>query len=123
MMQCNLVKGGVRKTDMSRKEDTDRTKRDRILAAAVEVLLGEGYEAASMEVVAKRAGASRRTLFNQFETKEALFSAAVERFWSRLPIVEIATGQEALGDPAIGLTRIGQTIADFWAPPASIALA
>src|SRR5258705_8505931 len=98
-MQCNLVKTGMRKAGMSRKEECDRTKRDSILDAAVEVLLGEGYEAASMEVVAKQAGVSRRTLFNQFETKEALFSAAVERYWSRLPIVEIATGQEALNDP------------------------
>jgi len=101
---------------MSPRSETERGKRNK-------VLLSEGFGAASMELVAKRAGASRRTVFNQFATKDALFSAALERFWSRMPMVQIAAEQETLDDPAIGLTRIGQTIAEFWAPPASIALA
>ena len=108
---------------MASGSETERNKRNEILDAAVDVLLSEGFEAASMELVAKRASVSRRTVFNQFATKDALFSAALERFWSRMPMVRIAGEQESLDDPAIGLTRIGQTIAEFWGPPASIALA
>jgi AcrR family transcriptional regulator len=108
---------------MAQKGDTGRPRRHDILDAALEILLEQGYEATTMDSVAHRAGVARRTLFNQFETKEALFSAAIERVWARAPIIEIVTGCEALEDPATGLTRIGRAIAEFWAPPAAVALA
>lgn len=87
------------------------------------VLLTQGYDAASMDDIAASAGVSRRTLFNQFSTKEVLFEKAIEYFWSRLPVVQLSTTQEALADPQTGLMQIGLAIADFWAADTSIKLA
>lgn len=96
-------------------------KRDAILEAATRVFLTHGYEGTSMDLVAKEAGAARRTVYNQFESKEALFSAAVERVWRDFPVVEITADREALADPAIGLGRLGKAIVDFWEPPIAVA--
>ncbi|MFS8049452.1 TetR/AcrR family transcriptional regulator [Rhizobium sp. BR 314] len=96
-------------------------KRDAILEAAMRVFLAHGYEGASMDLVAKESGAARRTVYNQFESKEALFSAAVECVWRDFPVVEIAADMEALRDPAIGLGRLGKAVVDFWEPPVAVA--
>jgi len=96
-------------------------KREAILEAATRVFLAHGYEGASMELVAKESGAARRTVYNQFESKEALFSAAVESVWRDFPVVEITADKEALRDPAIGLGRLGKAVVDFWEPPVAVA--
>ncbi len=49
---------------------------DRVLAAAFDVFCESGYRA-SIDVVAKRAGVARQTIYNNFPSKEALFSAAM----------------------------------------------
>ncbi len=98
------------------------TKRDAILAAATRVFLRHGYEGTSMELVAQEAGAARRTLYNQFpDGKEALFHAVVERVWRAFPVLDITTDAAALADPELGLKRIGEAVAAFWAPSLSIA--
>lgn len=53
------------------------TKLAKILAAAKEVFLEHGYAAASMDLVAKRAQASKTTLYTRFPSKEALFAATI----------------------------------------------
>jgi TetR/AcrR family transcriptional regulator, mexJK operon transcriptional repressor len=50
---------------------------ERILAAATELFLAEGYGATSIEAVAERARISKRTLYDRFEDKPALFAAVV----------------------------------------------
>lgn len=55
-------------------------KRAQILAAAVEVFCEEGYDVASMDRVAERAGASKRTVYNHFGSKEALFEEVLGQF-------------------------------------------
>ena len=96
-------------------------KRDAILDAATRVFLAHGYEGASMDLVAKESGAARRTVYNQFESKEALFAAAVQRVWRDFPVVEITADGEALRDPVVGLGRLGKAIVDFWEPPIAVA--
>lgn len=98
------------------------SKRDTILAAASLVFISHGYEGASMELVAQKAGAARRTLYNQFpDGKRQLFHAVAERMWRSFPVMDIATDEDALTDPAAGLRRIGYGIVDFWSPPLAIA--
>lgn len=53
-------------------------KRKAILEAASRAFREEGYESASMDRIAKLAGASKRTVYNHFGSKEALFQAVVE---------------------------------------------
>ncbi|HEY3785834.1 MAG TPA: TetR/AcrR family transcriptional regulator [Steroidobacteraceae bacterium] len=52
---------------------------DRILDAATELFLNEGYGSTSIEAVATRAGISKRTFYHRFDDKAALFAAVVHR--------------------------------------------
>jgi TetR/AcrR family transcriptional regulator, regulator of autoinduction and epiphytic fitness len=59
---------------------TDR-KRSAIIDAAIDEFRTAGYEATSMDRIAARAGASKRTVYNHFPSKEALFAAILHRLW------------------------------------------
>ena len=53
-------------------------RRDRIVWAAKLVLLEKGFDAASMDDVAARAGTTKPTVYAHFNSKDELFSAVVE---------------------------------------------
>nr|WP_310617483.1 TetR/AcrR family transcriptional regulator [Pantoea cypripedii] len=55
-------------------------KRQAIMTAASAVFQEHGYERASMNEVARRAGGSKATLYNYFPSKEALFEAVVRTY-------------------------------------------
>ncbi|WP_184005614.1 MULTISPECIES: TetR/AcrR family transcriptional regulator [unclassified Paraburkholderia] len=59
---------------------TDR-KRVAIVAAAIEEFLAAGYDATSMDRIAARANVSKRTVYNHFPSKEALFAAILQQLW------------------------------------------
>lgn len=61
---------------------TDR-KRAAILDAAVAEFRDSGYEATSMDRIAASAGVSKRTVYNHFPSKEALFTRILEEMWER----------------------------------------
>jgi TetR/AcrR family transcriptional regulator of autoinduction and epiphytic fitness len=61
---------------------TDR-KRAAILDAAVTEFRQSGYEVTSMDRIAARAGVSKRTVYNHFPSKEALFAQILEQLWER----------------------------------------
>ena len=52
---------------------------ERILAAATELFIGQGYEQTTVQEVADRAGVSRATVFWHFSEKAALFREAFSR--------------------------------------------
>jgi TetR/AcrR family transcriptional regulator, mexJK operon transcriptional repressor len=52
---------------------------ERILDAATELFLAEGYGATSIEAVAQRARISKRTFYHRYPEKAALFGAVVHR--------------------------------------------
>ena len=54
-------------------------RRDEILETAVDVLVERGYRDTSMLEIAKRAGASKETLYNWFSDKPGLFEAVIRR--------------------------------------------
>ena len=60
---------------------TDR-KRAAIIAAAIEEFRAAGFEATSMDRIAARAGVSKRTVYNHFPGKEALFAAILQQLWN-----------------------------------------
>lgn len=53
-------------------------KRRQILDAAVAVFQDLGYSCTSMDCIASRAHVSKRTVYNHFENKEALFRAILD---------------------------------------------
>ena len=63
----------------TRVRDTSK-KRQSIIDAAIEAFQEEGYESTSMDRIAEVAGASKRTVYNHFESKEALFEAVIAQF-------------------------------------------
>lgn len=60
---------------------TDR-KREDIVRAAVEEFRTAGYEATSMDRIAQAAGVSKRTVYNHFPSKQALFALMLEQLWA-----------------------------------------
>jgi TetR/AcrR family transcriptional regulator of autoinduction and epiphytic fitness len=60
---------------------TDR-KRVAIVDAAIEEFLAAGYDATSMDRIAARANVSKRTVYNHFPSKEALFAAILHQLWA-----------------------------------------
>ena len=65
------------------KRDTSK-KRNSILEAALQGFRDEGYENISMDRIAELARASKRTVYNHFPSKEALFQAVIDRFMDEL---------------------------------------
>ncbi|WP_159917933.1 TetR/AcrR family transcriptional regulator [Pantoea sp. 18069] len=61
---------------------TDR-KRAAIVRAAVAEFRASGFEATSMDKVAATAEVSKRTLYNHFVSKEALFAEILAQLWER----------------------------------------
>ena len=59
-------------------DDRQRQKRAAILAGATEVFRLEGFDAASMDRIAEVSSVSKRTIYNHFGSKDALFEAVVE---------------------------------------------
>lgn len=62
----------------ARKEEDKTERRQRLLAAARELLEAQPYADIKMQDVAERAGFAKGTLFFYFETKEALFLQLLE---------------------------------------------
>lgn len=82
-------------------------KRADIVAAAERQFLECGYGATSMDRIAADAGASKRTVYNHFPSKEDLFRAVVEGLYRDLE----ATIRPPAGDgpPEQALTRFATT--------------
>lgn len=85
------------------------------------MFLTHGYEQSSMDVIAAQSGVARRTLYNQFSSKRALFDATMTQLWERMPLDTIIEASNRVGPADEVLEAIGRAIADFWAPPETVA--
>ena len=104
-----------------------QAKRDEILAAAAAAFAKNGYDHVSMDDIAEQAHASKRTVYNHFGSKEALFHQLLENLVSQMlsakkiifdnnvSLVEqlaafaLAKGSIAQDANALALLRIGLT--------------
>jgi AcrR family transcriptional regulator len=59
-------------------------KTDQIIDAAKATFLTIGYRATSMDLVAERAGVTKRTIYNNFKSKEQLLEAVIDGTLARL---------------------------------------
>lgn len=83
-----------------------------VLAAAEEVFLRDGYVGASMDEVARLAGASKQTVYKHFGSKERLF---VDLVGSMTTATGDPVGHEttdASADPGEALTALGVAMLD-----------
>ena len=113
---------------MARKQRDTSKKRNSIVDAAIQAFQEEGYDNTSMDRIAEVAGASKRTVYNHFASKEALFEAVIDRFMTEaselkaIPydpeasleaqLAEFASAKlRILDDPAwMGLMRVGMGV-------------
>jgi len=107
-------------------QGTDATSRAELrrrafLDAARDVFLEQGYEAANMSEIVKRAGGSLATLYAQFGDKEGIFLAVLER---RMKEVTDALEVELQAHTPVeeGLRRIGEQFAGKLVQPQSLEL-
>lgn len=78
-------------------------KRSSILEVARELFLVEGYERTSVDAVSARAGVSKRTVYDYFGDKRALFSAVVEvESTSLMASLRAAVAEELRDDVELG---------------------
>ncbi len=80
-----------------------------ILDAATEVILERGFAGASTREIAKRAGASKETLYQRFPTKASLFAALIERKSNTL-LASMADVLQVETDPQGALTTFGERV-------------
>ena len=94
-------------------------RRAAFIAAAREVFLEQGYEAASMSDIVLRAGGSLSTLYSQFGDKQGLFLAMLDE---RIRLITASMGVElsAHAPVADGLRRIGQQFTSKLLEPESL---
>ena len=98
----------------------DQGKREAILAAAKRTFLDAGYDGASMDAIAARAGVSKATVYGHFGSKEALFESIIRdltRTLMRLPL-----GLPGAVKPAEALTALARRFVEILLDPSSLAL-
>ncbi|MCG7587953.1 TetR/AcrR family transcriptional regulator [Photobacterium sp. OFAV2-7] len=65
---------------MSRKKRDTSAKRESILIAAIDAFIEFGFDKTSMDLIAERSNASKRTVYNHFSSKESLIEEAFNQF-------------------------------------------
>ena len=77
----------------------------RLLDAAFRVLASDGFAGASIETIVAEAGFTRGAFYSNFESKEELFAAVVDReMRRRLELVKVAVAQLGEGDVPVPVT-------------------
>jgi AcrR family transcriptional regulator len=97
----------------------DRAKRRQIMDGARQVFLRQGFDAASMGEIARRAGVSKGTLYVYFDSKEALFEAIFEEE-SRSQAEQVFALDSGDHDVETVLTRLGCAYVRFVCRPAGL---
>ncbi|MFF2553938.1 TetR/AcrR family transcriptional regulator [Nocardia sp. NPDC058058] len=86
------------------KQDRSRATRQRLLEATIDCLAETGWAAATVAVVAERAGVSRGAAQHHFPTREELITAALDYMFDTRMAQSLADAQ-AIGEVAEGQGR------------------
>ncbi|MEW6441270.1 MAG: TetR/AcrR family transcriptional regulator [bacterium] len=70
--------------DRGKRARKTQDKRERILQAALKVISENGYQTATMEMIAEGAGVSKGLVYRYYESKEALVQELVDSMFDRL---------------------------------------
>jgi AcrR family transcriptional regulator len=90
----------------------DAERRAHIMDKGEEVFLEQGFQGASMAEIAARAGCSKGTLYNYFESKDELFLACVAHHCAGLQAEMLSLARSG-GDVRQTLTDIGRSYVKF----------
>jgi TetR/AcrR family transcriptional regulator, mexJK operon transcriptional repressor len=98
------------------------TKNQQIVAGARSVFAEQGYERATVDAIAAKAGVSKATVYNHFDDKEALFIAAVVASCDGFREVVDGCLAQPAGDVEETLQAIGERIMSMSLAPATVSL-
>jgi TetR/AcrR family transcriptional repressor of mexJK operon len=96
-------------------------KHHAITRAASEMFLAEGFERASLDQIAHRAGVSKQTIYSHFADKEALFKAICVELTEKLTI-PLRQPREKSADLRSVLIKLGDDALVMMLHPASLDL-
>lgn len=105
----------------SARERAAADRRDAILEAAKTVFLEEGYELASMDRIAERAGTTKRTVYDRMGPKETLFEAVVARVCANV-MRELPGPDDLSADPRLGLAEAAARTVSYMKSPGCVGL-
>src|SRR5258708_39720059 len=89
-------------------------KRDRVIEAAAKLLREDASIASfSLDSVAKAAGVTRLTVYNQFGSRRGLLEAVFDGIAQRGGLTEIANAM-AMPEPRAALDRLAEIFCVFW---------
>src|SRR5262245_34483392 len=100
----------------------DAERRERLIAAAEHVFVEFGYAASSMDGIARRAGMSKKTIYQVFETKQSLFAAVIDSRRDALAAMIESERSDDTQPPDDVLRRYLRQIARFILAPRQAAL-
>lgn len=106
----------------ARRHELSPDKRRQILAGARHVFCRLGYELASVDRVAARAGVGKATVYSHFGDKKALFVAAISEEADALRAELAASLGEVRGAPDAALERFGALLIRVLVSPPFVAL-
>jgi AcrR family transcriptional regulator len=118
------VKGGTRSSHgRGRPRQIEQGERRlKVIEAAEQVFVETGYGAANVDDIARRAGMSKKTIYQIFDTKEALFAAVIAARRAALASMIGAEGCSATDPPEKVLRHFLSEVARFVLAPRQAAL-
>lgn len=106
--------------ESERQPELPAAKREQILAGAIALFREVGYERASVDAIAARAGVSKATIYNHFRDKQALFLATVEPENREAREKFLSLLRTPTGDIEADLRSIGEQLLRLASSPTSV---
>ena len=111
MVDAVLTTGTTGAQEIGRPAGDDGAKRRQIIEGAREIFMSAGFDAASMNDIARAAGVSKGTLYAYFDSKEALFEALIREERAHQPERNLMFPADE-PDPAKALAIYGQSLVE-----------
>ena len=111
MVDAALTTGTTGTQEIGRPAADDGAKRRQIIEGAREIFMSAGFDAASMNDIARAAGVSKGTLYAYFDSKEALFEALIREERAHQPERNLMFPADE-PDPAKALAIYGQSLVE-----------
>jgi AcrR family transcriptional regulator len=109
MRSARHAASGVKKGSARPREARSAARRETILAAALDEFSQQGFAAARLDDVAKRAGVAKGTIYLYFRDKEALFQELI-----RSMLTPVVGTIEAMGQADIPISVLADRIVDIF---------
>ncbi|HBF28191.1 TetR/AcrR family transcriptional regulator [Rhizobium sp.] len=110
-------------TTLKTKSEKRKTKKfELLIATAKKVFLEQGYDRASMDLIATAAGVSKATLYVYFENKEALLFALISQECKHIGLDPLLDLGQSTADIQAALRRIARNFTKLFLSESSLGL-